>query len=82
MPVPIKVSTVFLIRLMLIATMRHRLINPSYLCPFSVVCTMTTGGLLEGECLRQKPYVTVLQIALSTADSGIRRLLWKEIVEV
>jgi hypothetical protein len=49
MPVPTKGSTAFLIRLRLIATLRHRLINPLSLCPFLVVCTMTTDVRLEGE---------------------------------
>lgn len=48
-PVHIKVSIEYLIRLLLIAWVRQRLINPSLLFPFWAVCIMTTAGPLKGE---------------------------------
>ena len=49
MPVPIKVSTVFPIRLRVNPMIRCRLIDASLLFQFSAVCTMITADLLESE---------------------------------
>jgi len=49
MPVPIKVSTVFPIRLRVNPMIRYRLLDASLLFQFSAVCTMTTAEPVERE---------------------------------